>query len=118
MMTMIDWDWPAQLEECKRRIAELEENIASQRRKIQRLLDCDMNATFAQRMLAMREESLERVQSCMRLIESRIADRAADQSGRAANPSAKLSIGSLSSGDRGERTSPQFAAALHPTMSD
>jgi hypothetical protein len=80
-----------------------------------------MNATFAQRLLAMREENLERLQSSMRLIESRIADRAADQSGRAVspvNPSAKPSIGSLSSGYRGERTSPQFAAALHLTMSD
>jgi hypothetical protein len=54
MMSMIDWDWPAQLEQCKRRIAELEENIASQRRRIQRLLDCELNATFAQRLLAMR----------------------------------------------------------------
>jgi hypothetical protein len=33
-----------------------------------------MNAIFAQRILAMREESLERVQSHKRLIETRIAE--------------------------------------------
>src|ERR1700694_5026008 len=78
-MNMIDWDWQAQLETCPRKNVELEETIASQRRKLQRLLDGNMNATFAQRILAMREESLERVQRWKRLIETRIADRAADQ---------------------------------------
>jgi hypothetical protein len=76
-MNMIDWDWQAQLETCQRRIAELEEKIASQRRKLQRLLDGNMNATFVQRILALWEESLERVHSHKRLIETRIADHAA-----------------------------------------
>jgi hypothetical protein len=76
---MIDWDWQTQLESCQRKIVELEEKIASQRQKLQRLLDRNMNATFAQRILAMRQESLERVQSYKHLIETRIADRAADQ---------------------------------------
>jgi hypothetical protein len=78
-MHKIDWDWQAQLETCQRRIVELEDKIASQRQKLQRLLDGNGNATFAQRTLAMREESLERVRRCKRLIESRIADRAADR---------------------------------------
>ena len=38
-----------------------------------------MNATFVQRILALWEESLERVHSHKRLIETRIADRAADR---------------------------------------
>jgi uncharacterized coiled-coil protein SlyX len=78
-MNMIDWDWQAQLETCQRRIAELEEKIASQRRKLQRLFDGNMNATFVQRILALWEESLERVHSHKHLIETRIADRAAAQ---------------------------------------
>jgi hypothetical protein len=78
LMRMIDWDWPAQLETCQSKIAELEEKIASQRRKIQRLLDQKMNAAHAQRLLAIREQSLERVQSDKYLIEIRMADRAAD----------------------------------------
>jgi uncharacterized coiled-coil protein SlyX len=78
-MAMIDWDWPAQFETCQARIAELEERIASQKEKIQRLLKRNMNAIFAQRILAIWEESLERVQSHKHLIEIRIGDRAADQ---------------------------------------
>jgi hypothetical protein len=78
-MTRIDWDWQAQLATCQKRIVELEEKIASERRKLRRLLDGNLNATFAQRILAMREESLERVQSCKRLIETRIADREVDR---------------------------------------
>ena len=78
-MNRIDWDWQAQLETCERKIAELEETVGSQRRKLQRLLGGNMNATFAQRILAMRVESLERVQRWKRLIETRIADRAAAQ---------------------------------------
>jgi hypothetical protein len=80
MMTKIDWDWQSQLEKCQCKIAELEERIASQRQKIQRLLDRNLDATFGQRILAMRQESLERVQSHKRLIESRIADHAEGQS--------------------------------------
>jgi hypothetical protein len=78
-MAKIDWDWAAQLETCKRIIVQLEIKIASERQKLQRLLDGNRNPTFAQRMLAMREESLERVQSYKRLIEIRITDRAADR---------------------------------------
>ena len=78
-MAMIDWDWPAQLKECQIRAAELEEKIASQKLKVQRLLGCKMNATSAQRLLAIRERSLERVRSRQHLIETRIAERAADQ---------------------------------------
>jgi hypothetical protein len=65
-MNRIDWDWQAQLETCQRRIVELEAKIASERQKLQQLLGGNRNATFAQRTLAMREESLERVQSCKR----------------------------------------------------
>jgi hypothetical protein len=78
-MNRIDWEWQAQLETCQRKIVELEEKVASQSQKLQRLLDGNMNAIFAERILAMREESLERVQNWKRLIETRIAD-AADQS--------------------------------------
>jgi TolA-binding protein len=77
-MRTIDWDWPAQLEMCQSKIAELEKKIALQRQKIQRLLDQKMNAAHAQRLLAIREQSLERVQGHKYLIEIRIANRAAD----------------------------------------
>src|SRR6202163_35284 len=79
-MHRIDWDWQTQLETCQRKIVELEEKVASQRQKLQRLLDGNMNATFAQRILVMREESLERVQNWKHLIETRISDRAGDPS--------------------------------------
>ena len=71
-MNRIDWDWQAQLEACQRRIVELEGKIASERQKLQQLLGGNRNATFAQRTLAMREESLERVQSRKRLIETSV----------------------------------------------
>ena len=78
-MHRIDWDWQTQLETCQRKIVELEEKVASQRQKLQRLLDGNMNATFAQRILVMREESLERVQTWKHLSETRISDRAGDR---------------------------------------
>jgi uncharacterized coiled-coil protein SlyX len=78
-MAIIDWDWPAQLRTCQNRIDELEKKIASQKQKVQRLLDWKMNVTCAQRILAIREESLARVRGDKHLIETRIADRAADQ---------------------------------------
>ena len=78
-MRTIDWDWPAQLSECQIRIAELEEKIASQKQKVQRLLDRQMTALSAQRLLMIWEQSLERVRSHERLIETRIAERAADK---------------------------------------
>ena len=74
----IDWDWTAELKACQIRMAELEERIASQRQKVQRLRDQEMNATSAQRLLAIWEQSLERVQSYKELIETRSADRAAN----------------------------------------
>jgi hypothetical protein len=78
-MRTIDWDWPAQLNECQIRIAELEDKISSQKQKVQRLLDRQMTALSAQRLLVIWEQSLERVRSHKHLIESRIAERAADQ---------------------------------------
>jgi hypothetical protein len=78
-MRMIDWDWPAQLNECQIRIAELEDKIASQKQKVQRLLDGQMTALSAQRLLAIWEQSLERVRSHKHLIETKIAERAAGQ---------------------------------------
>jgi hypothetical protein len=77
-MAMIGWDWSAQLKTCQNRIIELEEKIASQRLKIHRLLEQKLSVTSAQLLLAIREESLARVQSDKHLIETRIADRAAD----------------------------------------
>ena len=74
----IDWDWAAQLKACQIRIAELEQRIASQREKVQRLGDQGMNATSGQGLLAIWEQSLERVQSYKELIAARMADRAAD----------------------------------------
>jgi uncharacterized coiled-coil protein SlyX len=74
-MRTIDWDWPAQLETCQIRIAELEAGIASQKHKIQHLSNRGLDAAFAQRVLVVMEQSLEREQSHKRLIETRIADR-------------------------------------------
>jgi hypothetical protein len=82
---MIDWDWPAQLKECQVRIAELEDKIASQRQKLKQLSDGRMTATSAQRLLTIWEQSLERVQRHKRLIETRIAGRAADDNGAASS---------------------------------
>jgi hypothetical protein len=62
-MGMIFQDWPEQLEACQIRIAELEGKIASQRQQIQRLWDREMDATYALRILALNEQSLERAQA-------------------------------------------------------
>jgi uncharacterized coiled-coil protein SlyX len=51
-MAAIDWDWPAQLKTCQNRIAELEEKVASQKLKINRLVDQKLPATSAQLLLA------------------------------------------------------------------
>jgi hypothetical protein len=72
-MRTIDWDWPAQLNECKIRIAELENKISSQKS------DQQPTALSAQRLLAIWEQSLERVRSHKHLIETRIAERVADR---------------------------------------
>jgi hypothetical protein len=82
---MIDLDWQAQLEKCQIKIADLEEKITSQRWKVQRLLKQQMNAACAQHVLALREQSLGRVQTYKYLIEARIA------AGAAGKPRAPLS---------------------------
>jgi hypothetical protein len=76
LMARIDLDWPAQVKTCQIRIAELEEKIATQRQKIQHLSEQELRVKWAQCLLVMRQESLERAQSRRDLIESRIADRA------------------------------------------
>jgi chromosome segregation ATPase len=78
-MATNDLDWPVQLKTCQIIIAELEEKIASQMQKIQRLLDQRKNVKWAQCLLAMRQESLERAQNRRNLIESRIADCVANR---------------------------------------
>src|SRR6516162_472343 len=75
-MAAIDWDWPAQLKTCQNRIVELENKVASQKLKIDRLVEQQMPATSAQLLLAIREESLTRARDYKRLIETRLADRA------------------------------------------
>jgi uncharacterized coiled-coil protein SlyX len=75
-MAMIDLDWLAQLETCQIRIAELEEKIATQTQKIQHLSDQKLRVKWAQCLLVMRQESLERAHSRRDLFESRIAGRA------------------------------------------
>jgi uncharacterized coiled-coil protein SlyX len=76
-MRTIDWDWPAQLETCQIRIAELEAGIASQKHKIQHLSNRGLDAAFAQRVLVVMKQSLEREQSHKHLIETRMAGRQA-----------------------------------------
>ena len=78
-MAKIDWDWPVQLENCERRISELGAGIASQEEKIRQLLKAGKNAEFANRGLAIRQESLARVRRYERLIEFRIAEGAAQE---------------------------------------
>ena len=75
-MATINLDWPAQLKTCQIRIAELDEQIATQRQKIQRLSDQKLRVKWAQRLLVMRQESLERAQRRRDLIESRIVGHA------------------------------------------
>jgi hypothetical protein len=69
-------DWPTQLKTCQSKIARLQEAIASQRLKIQRLAQSQRDLTYAKRILILREQSLERVQGYQHLIETRIADGA------------------------------------------
>src|ERR1700730_508261 len=95
-MAKTDWDWPAQRENCERRIAQLEAGIASQEQKIRQLLKAGKNAEFANRGLAIRQESLARVRRYERLIEARIAEGAAQ--GRAAELVSALSKLKLSNG--------------------
>jgi hypothetical protein len=78
-MAAIDWDWPTQLKTCQNRIVELEEKVAFQKLKINRLVEQKLPATSAQLLLAIREESLTRARDYKRLIETRLADRAAGQ---------------------------------------
>jgi uncharacterized coiled-coil protein SlyX len=77
-MPKIDWDRPAELEACQTRIAELEAGIASQKQKIQRLFDRGMDAEFAQRILAVMEQSVERVRGHKHSIEN-MAERGAGE---------------------------------------
>jgi hypothetical protein len=78
-MAMTEWDWPAQLETCLNRIAELERRIAIQEQIIQRHLDRATNAEFARRALVIKQDSLARVRVCKHLIETRMAARATEQ---------------------------------------
>ena len=78
-MNMIDWEWPAQLESCQKRIAELKAGIAIQEQKIQRHLDRGTNAEFAQRVLAIKQETLARLHGYKHLIETKIANSIAAQ---------------------------------------
>jgi hypothetical protein len=71
---MSRFDWPKQLETCQSRIARLEETIASQRLKIQRLRESQREWTYAQRILTLREQNLERAQGYEHLIKTRLAD--------------------------------------------
>jgi hypothetical protein len=112
-MNRIDWDWQTQLETCKRRIVQLEDKIASESRKLQRLLNGNRNPTFAQRMLAMREESLERVQSCKRLIETRITDCAADRLVEMPRPDEKPTSQAVGASEEFRRQSLRRGVATH-----
>src|ERR1700719_4093025 len=106
-MAKTDWDWPAQRENCERRIAELEAGIASQEQKIRQLLKVGKNAEFANRVLAIRQESLARVRGYKRLIEARVAEGAAQ--GRATELVSALSKLKLSNGaPNGTRGAPSL----------
>jgi hypothetical protein len=95
-MAKIDWDWPALLENCNKKIAELQAGIAAQEQKIRQLLKAGKNAEFANRGLAIRQESLARVRGNKRLIAARVAEGAAK--GRAAELVSALSKLKLSNG--------------------
>jgi len=66
--------WLAQLKACQAKIVELEEKIALRRQQIQRLLDQKKDATYAQRLLAISEQSLQRANSTKQLIERRLVN--------------------------------------------
>jgi uncharacterized coiled-coil protein SlyX len=76
-MAKIDWDWLAELALCESKIIELEIRVASQKQKIELLLNRGMDAALAQRVLILREQNLELMRSFKHLIENRIAERAA-----------------------------------------
>ena len=78
-MARINWDWPAQLENCNKMITELQAGIAAQEQKIRALRKAGMKVEFAQRLLAIRQDSWARVCAYKRLIETRIADAAAER---------------------------------------
>ena len=75
-MPRMNLDWPAQLKACQVRIAELEDKIESLRLEIQDRWDREMDATYALRMLAINEQSLEYAQIHKQQIEIRLADHA------------------------------------------
>jgi hypothetical protein len=74
-MEMIDWDWPAELKTCQRKIAELEQKIASQRQEIQGLFARKMNAAYVQLILTINERNLKQARGHKHLIEMRLAAR-------------------------------------------
>jgi hypothetical protein len=80
-MAKIDWDWLAELALCESKIIELEIRVASQKQKIELLLNRGMDAALAQRVLILREQNLDLMRSFKRLIENRIAERVAGQNG-------------------------------------
>jgi len=75
------FDWNAELEVAKRRVAELEEKAFNQRQMLQRIAEGAADTTTANRIvaarehrvLAVREQSLERAQFHVRFIERIIA---------------------------------------------
>jgi hypothetical protein len=76
-MAKIDWDWLAELALCETKIVELEVSVASQKQKIELLLNQGMDAALAKRVLILREQNLELMRSFKHMIENRIAERAA-----------------------------------------
>ena len=68
------FNWFAERDDVKKRIAELEGRIASLRDKLRRVAEGTVESTTTQRILVIREQELERTRFYGQFIDDRIAE--------------------------------------------
>jgi hypothetical protein len=68
------FNWFAERDDVKKRIAELEGRIASLRDKLRRVAEGTVESTTTQRILVIREQELERTRFYAQFIDDRIAE--------------------------------------------
>ena len=68
------FNWFAERDDVKKRIAELEGRIASLRDKLRRVAEGTVESTTTQRILVIREQELERTRFYAQFVDDRIAE--------------------------------------------
>jgi hypothetical protein len=68
------FNWFAERDDVKKRIAELEGRIASLRDKLRRLAEGTVESNTTQRILVIREQELERTRFYAQFVDDRIAE--------------------------------------------